>query len=142
VHLVLLLSLACLIALALLVLFEPGSPYRVVAGEDGGEAEDLPRLVAALVGSQVQRTGSVEVLTNGEAFYAGELAAIQAARSSVHIEAFLFHPSRIADRFLAALIDCAKRGVRVRVVLDAIGSFPAPDSYFDALRAAGGRLGW
>jgi cardiolipin synthase len=90
----------------------------------------------------VQHTDTVEVLTNGDAFYAAELAAIQASRLSVHIEAFILHPSRISDRFLAALIACANRGVRVRVVVDAIGSFPTPNSYFEGLRAAGGRVAW
>jgi len=141
-QLVLLFAFASSIALLLLVLFEPGLPYHVVDGEDGREAQDFPRLVGVLVGSEVQHTDTVEVLTNGDAFYAAELAAIQASRLSVHIEAFILHPSRISDRFLAALIACANRGVRVRVVVDAIGSFPTPNSYFDGLRAVGGRVAW
>jgi cardiolipin synthase A/B len=141
-QLALLFAFACLIALLLLVIFEPGLAYRVVDGNDNLEAQGFTRLVAVLVDSEVQRTDIVEVLTNGEAFYAAELAAIHASRLSVHIEAFILHPSRIADRFLAALIDCAKRGVRVRIVVDAIGSFLTPDSHFDALRAAGGRVAW
>ncbi len=141
-HFILLAAFACVIALAFLVLFEPGLPYRVVGAEHAREARDFPRLVAMLVDSQVQHADTVEVLANGEAFYAAELAAIEASRTSVHIEAFIFHRSPIADRFLAALIDCAKRGASVRLVLDAIGSLPTPDAYFDALRAAGGHVAW
>jgi cardiolipin synthase len=32
--------------------------------------------------------------------------------------------------------------VEVRVVVDAIGSWSTPSSYFDALRAAGGKMAW
>ena len=141
-HFILLAAFACVIALVFLVLFEPGLPYRVVGAEHAREARDFPRLVAMLADSQVQHADTVEVLATGDAFYAAELSAIEASRTSVHIEAFIFHRSPIADRFLAALIDCAKRGVSVRVVVDAIGSFPTPDGYFDALRAAGGRVAW
>ena len=135
-------ALACSVTLVLLVLFEPGLPYRVVNVEDGRRTRDFPRLVALLVDSEVRQAHGVEVLTDGAAFYEAELAAILASRASVHIEAFIFHPSRIGDRFLAALSDCAKRGVAVRVVVDAIGSFPTPEGYFDGLRAAGGRVAW
>jgi len=139
-HVALLVAFASLTGLVLLVLFEPGLAYRVVGREDARSTPDFPGLLALLVDSKVQQAGSVQVLTNGEAFYPAELAAIETARMSVHIEAFILHPSAIADRFLAALIDRAKRGVSVRVVIDAIGSFPAPEGYFDALRAAGGRV--
>lgn len=141
-QIVLLIGFACLVALLLLVLFEPGLPYRVIDSDDGHDAQDFVRLIGVLVDSEVQQADSAEVLTNGDVFYEAELAAIQSSRSSVHIEAFIFHPSRVADRFLAVLIDCAKRGVSVRVAVDAIGSFPTPDTYFDGLRDAGGRVAW
>ena len=139
---VLLISFMCLTALLLLVLFEPGLPYRVVDIGDGANAQDYPRLVASLTDSEVQQAETVEILTNGDTFYAAELAAIQASRFSVHIEAFIIRPSSITDRFLAILIDCAKRGVIVRIVVDAVGSLSTPDSYFNALRDAGASVAW
>ena len=141
-QIILLIALACLLVLLLLVLFEPGLPYRVIDSDDTRDAKHFVHLVGRLVDSEVHHTDSAEVLKNGEAFYEAELAAIRASRTSVHIEAFIFHPSRIGDRFVAALTDCAKRGVNVRVVVDAIGSFPTPDAYFDGLRRAGGRVAW
>jgi len=139
---VLLTAFGCLLALVLLVLFEPGLPYRVVNAPLRHDDPGFVRLLGVLVDAEVQGAETATVLTNGAAFYAGELAAIGRSRRSVHIEAFIFHPSPIADRFLTALVECAKRGVAVRVVVDAIGSFPTPDSYFDALRNAGGRMAW
>ena len=137
-QIVLLIGFGCLITLLLLVLFEPGLPYRVVDGGLVSDAADFVSLLGVLVDSEVKQAQAADVLTNGAEFYEAELEAIRGSCRSVHIETFIFHPSAIADRFVAELVECARRGVSVRVVVDAIGSFPTPDSYFDALRQAGG----
>lgn len=141
-HVILLIAFACLVVLALLVLFEPGLPYRVVDRQSPHDAPGFMPLLGMVVDAEVQRAESATVLSDGAAFYEAELQAIREARSSVHVEAFIFHRSEVADRFLAALVDGAKRGVKVRVVVDAIGSFPTPDAYFAPLRQAGGRVAW
>ena len=129
-------------ALLLLVLFEPSLGYRLTAPPPDPASGDFQRILAANTGSRLQAARTIEVLTDGAAFYGAELEAILAATRSVHIEAFIFHPSAIGDRFLEALIERAQAGVTVRVVIDAIGSFPTPDAYFARLRAAGGHVAW
>ena len=142
-QLVLLAGFLCFVILALLVLFEPGLPYHIVRDENRvHHGDDFVRLIGVLVDAEVQRIDSAQVLANATSFYEAELAAIAAARSSVHLEAFILHPSAVGDRFVSALTECAKRGVHVRIVVDAIGSFPTPDSYFASVRAAGGRVAW
>jgi cardiolipin synthase len=84
----------------------------------------------------------VEVLTNGEVFYEAELEAIRAARESVNIEAYIFQKGELTKRFVDALAERARAGVKVRLVLDAIGSFATWESYFKELCAAGGRVCW
>lgn len=128
--------------LLLLVLFEPGLSYRVDPPVPAADSREFLRLVGAITDSDVHDAASVDVLTNGEMFYGAELDAIRKARKTVHIVAFIFHPSAIGDRFLAALTERANAGVRVRVIVDAIGSFPTPDRYFAELRAAGGHVAW
>jgi cardiolipin synthase A/B len=124
------------------VLFEPGLAYHIETQVTSPSSTAFLRLLAGVTGSAVEHARTVEVLTNGEAFYEAELAAIRAARRSVHIVAFIFHPGEIGDRFLAALTERAQAGVIVRVLVDAIGSFPTPDRYFATLRAAGGIVAW
>ena len=126
--------------LVLLVLFEPGLSYRIDAPVPAPDSREFLRLVGAITDSDVHDASSVDVLTNGTTFYDAELHAIRAARRTVHIVAFIFHPSAIGDRFLAALTERARAGVRVRVIVDAIGSFPTPDRYFADLRTAGGEV--
>ena len=135
-------AVATLVALILLVLFEPALAYHVTAPDLALDSDAYIRIVGAVCDAEVASMETFEVLHDGESFYASELAAIAAAQRSVHVEAFIFHPSTVGDRFVIALAERARRGVEVRVMVDAIGSFPTPDRYFDPIRAAGGRVAW
>jgi cardiolipin synthase len=142
IELVLAICTLVLAALLFLVLFEPGLRYRIATPIPDSSSPELLDVLSSITDSPVRHAEAIGVLTNGSAFYEAELAAIRAARSSIHIVAFIFHPSPIGDRFLAALAERARAGVAVRIVVDAIGSFPTPDRYFAALRAAGGQVCW
>jgi cardiolipin synthase len=58
----------------------------------------------------------------------------------VHLEAYIFYPGRVADAVLEALCERARNGVRVRVIVDAIGSMRTRAAYFATLVAAGGSV--
>jgi cardiolipin synthase len=55
-------------------------------------------------------------------FYDELLAAIAEARVSVDFEYYIFNADALGDKFIAALGTAAARGVRVRVLIDGIGS--------------------
>src|SRR5262245_58840610 len=65
----------------------------------------------------------VDVFTNGVQFYPALIDAIRGALETVHLECYIFKAGRIAHRVIDALCDRARQGVRVRIVLDAVGSF-------------------
>jgi len=134
--------MALLAYLFFLVLFEPPLRYATTAPDCPIDSTQFLCLLGAVSDTQIHPCSHIDVLTEGAVFYEAELEAIRQARASVHLEAFLFTPSPIADRFLEALSERARAGVKVRVVLDWVGSFPAPDAYFDGLRNAGGRVEW
>ena len=77
-------------------------------------------------------------LPNGETAYQRMLAAIDAARSSVRLETYIFSAGVPGDLFRAVLAAAAKRGVRVEVLVDGFGSRPLPADYWKPVRAAGG----
>ncbi len=77
-------------------------------------------------------------LRNGDEAFPAMLTAIDAAQRSVCLETYIFANSPLGVRFLASLSRAAERGVRVRVLVDALGSLELPDSFWSALRAAGG----
>lgn len=141
-----LLDLSVLFALLLLgylfylVLFERGALYRTNTEVHGlGDRQRL-RLLGALLGTPPLHIESFRILREGPELYDVQLEAIAGARKSIHLEAYIFYPGRIADRYLAALCERASSGVRVRVVIDAIGSLRLRKSFFEPLIAAGGQV--
>ncbi|MCP9494960.1 MAG: phospholipase D-like domain-containing protein [Pyrinomonadaceae bacterium MAG19_C2-C3] len=127
-----------------LALFEPGLDYHVRAPQDAGlETPKFLYALEALTDSKAHLCECrIEVLTNGENYYEAELAAIAEAKESINLEAYIFRRGRIGERFLEALTERARAGVRVNLVIDAIGSFTSWESFFKDLRAAGGRVAW
>ena len=86
---------------------------------------------------------SVEVHVEGRNFYPPMLDDLASAKSSVHINQFGFKPGVVGDAFAAALIAKAEEGVRVRLVVDSLGSAPEKGSQalYERLAAAGVQVG-
>jgi cardiolipin synthase len=126
----------------LLILFEPAQQYRIELPSCSLDSDEFLRLVGSLSDAQIHRHSCIEVLTDGEAFYEAELAALRAARRSINLEAFIFQPGAITDRFMEVLTERAQAGVKVKITLDNIGTLWTPRRYFNGLRAAGGQVVW
>jgi len=129
--------------LVLLALFEPGLPYRMVEPPAlPVDSEEFAHTVEVLSDTRTHHATSIEVLANGELFYEAELEAIRSAQSHISLEAYIFQRGDVAKRFLAALTERAREGVKVRLVLDAVGSLTTWRSTFRELREAGGEVHW
>ncbi|WP_020676064.1 cardiolipin synthase [Geopsychrobacter electrodiphilus] len=66
-------------------------------------------------------------LYNGEQAYPVMLEAIRQAQESIYLSTYIFDSNKTGRSFIAALADANNRGVRVRVLIDALGerySFP------------------
>ena len=81
-------------------------------------------------------------LRHGQDALDAMLDAIASARNSIRLEMFIYRPDAVGDTFLAALIAAQQRGVRVRVMCDAVGSLELMTSYWDELVQAGGEFRW
>src|SRR2546428_5366450 len=125
-----------------LLLFEPGLPYRFPPPNHPIDSREFVNFLSAIVNARLFSAGDVRVLNSGASIYEAELAAIRGAKRSVHLEAYLFLRGKIAGEVLAALIERARAGVTVRLVVDRIGSLATPNRYFSELRAAGGKVYW
>jgi cardiolipin synthase len=129
--------------LLFLALFEPTLRYRIAhPPSDPIDSDRFIHVLAALADSAIYRNTTVEVLTNGEVFYEAELEAIRSARRSINLEAYIFYKGEVTRRFVEALAERARNGVRVNLVLDAVGSMATWNSYFKPLIDAGGRVAW
>lgn len=83
---------------------------------------------------------AVEVLLSGEQAYPAMLLAISRATREVLVETYTWEADDFGRRFAAALIERARAGVRVRAVVDGIGSFRFARSLADELRSSGVEL--
>ena len=135
-------SLVLMALLLFLVLFEPGLEYKVERPGVPLDSDEFLCLLGALSDAEVHDHNRLEVLANGDVFYEAELAAIRAAKESVHVERYIFAKGEVASRYIDALAERARAGVKVKLVLDAMGSFTTWDSYLKPLREAGGRVCW
>lgn len=83
-----------------------------------------------------------EWMRTGDQALNAMLDAIDAAQHSIRLEMYIFHRSPIGEEFLRALVSACHRGVKVRVMIDALGSIYLPESFWDALKEFGGEFRW
>jgi cardiolipin synthase len=82
----------------------------------------------------------VDIFANGERFYPAMRDAMRAARSSIHLEAYIVQPGRVADMLIDVMVERARAGVGVRIVADAVGSAGFAGASARRLREAGCRV--
>ena len=104
-----------------------------VAADD----EDAPEYLAALVAADLVTGNEYEVLDNGDQVFPAMLAAIDNARQRVSFETYVYEKGKVANWFTDALERAARRGVDVRVIVDAVGASQMEAGHVDRLRAAG-----
>jgi cardiolipin synthase len=84
----------------------------------------------------------LEVLRKAAAFYKSLQEDIKSAQIEINLETYIWRDDEIGKQFLDLLVDAAKRGVTVRVLVDELGSFWLKESYFRPLIEAGGQFSW
>lgn len=135
-------GLALFTSRVLLNFFGPKTPYRFNANLDHPLDSDEFIQFLTIVTDGTLRRSRITRLKNGTQFYPAELEAIRSARHAINMEFYEFSEGEVSTQILSALIDRARAGVEVRLIVDRIGSFSTHTSYFDQLRAAGGRMCW
>ena len=92
----------------------------------------------ALADPSILSGNRVRVLVNGEQIFPAMLDAIRHAERSINLESYIYWSGSVAVRFREALLDRARHGVQVRLILDSVGSkSKLKDADITALRQAG-----
>jgi len=94
-------------------------------------AVELPESVQHLrnlrvLGDRIVRTplrhgNRIQPLVNGEAAYPAMLDAIKRARRNINLSSYIFDADGVGEEFVTNLRGAAKRGVKVRIIVDALG---------------------
>lgn len=90
----------------------------------------------------VSSAREVRILRDSEEFYPALEKRIREARHHVHLEFYIWQADAAGARFLASLTAAARRGVRVRLLLDGVGSHGFSESLLKDYREAGGHFSW
>ena len=109
---------------------------------DNPEYAELQRMVQATTGFTPASARRIELLVDGGHKYPRLLADIAAAEREVHAEYYIYDPDENGAAMRDALVAAARRGAKVRLLLDAVGSKKSSRRFFQPLIDAGGELAW
>ncbi len=101
------------------------------------EVHRLRRGLESLIGIPATEGNHVDVLRNGDEVFPAMLEAIAGAERNIDLTTFQFAEGKVVDDVSAALIERAQAGVRVRMIVDAIGSRWLPKEKVTELREGG-----
>jgi cardiolipin synthase len=103
-------------------------------------ALDDPRFrheLGVMLGPQFLAGNRARVLRNGDEIFPAMLAAIRSAQTTITFETYIYWSGDIGGEFAQALAERARRGVKVHVLLDWVGSAKMDDSLLKKMTAAG-----
>jgi cardiolipin synthase len=102
----------------------------------------IARLGRAATGFSPSTATRLDLLVGGGATFDALVEAIGQARHHLHVEYYIFEPDQTGTRVRDALVAAAGRGVRVRLLLDALGSSALGRGFLAPLEAAGVEIAW
>jgi len=100
------------------------------------------RALEGLVGIPATEGNQVDVLRNGDEIFPAMLQAVREATHTVDITTYVYWTGDIAKHFAQALSERARDGVRVRVLLDAVGAHAMNKDLGEQMKDAGCHLEW
>lgn len=102
---------------------------------DGVRDPEFRQLVQRIDGGALHVSPSVRLLADGEETFRVVLDAIARARDEVLLETYILRADRIGVAIRDALAEAVARGVRVCVLIDAVGSASTRDGFWKTLPA-------
>jgi cardiolipin synthase A/B len=116
-----------------------GEAVAALAALDDGNVEHLQLATVSMELGEAPplRADDLTVYLDGASTYEALLSAVAAATHHVHLEYYIWEPDTIGTALRDALVERAKAGVKVRMLVDGTGSNKLSKSFLQPLRAAG-----
>jgi cardiolipin synthase len=96
----------------------------------------------ALTGTPMSEGNLVTILKNGNEIFPSMLAAIRAAKRTINLEFYIFWDGEIGRKFAETLVERARAGVAIKVILDSVGSAQMSQWLIDFLTRNGIDIEW
>lgn len=110
---------------------------RQVAHHQGISHPQFEREMGTLMGPAILGGNRVTALQNGSAIFPAMLDAISGAQRSICFETYIYWSGQVGRKFADALIERARAGVHVHVMLDWVGSGKMETAMLDEMNEAG-----
>ena len=98
------------------------------------------RTLGAMLGPGLVAGNRVQALVNGDEIFADMLKSIRGAQKTVTFEMYIYWRGSIGAAFTEALVERARAGVKVHVLIDAVGSQKIDEHVIERMKAAGARV--
>jgi cardiolipin synthase len=95
------------------------------------------RSLGILLGPPIVGGNAAQSLLNGDEIFPAMLAAIRGAKKNINFETYIYWSGTIGKEFADALAERASAGVKVHLLIDAVGSSKMSDEEIDTMRRAG-----
>ena len=104
-----------------------------------GDAQFV-RTMSVMLGPALVPGNRTRALVNGDQIFPDMLEAIRGARKTITFEMYIYWKGSIGEQFTAALEERARAGVKVHVLIDALGSQKIEQKVIGRLKDAGARV--
>ncbi len=101
------------------------------------EMQRFRRALEGLLGITATDGNHIEILRNGDEIFPAMFEAVQQATSTIDFLTFVYWVGEIGEEWARALAERAVAGVRVRVLLDALGTYDMDEKLIELMRDAG-----
>jgi len=112
------------------------------SGSDVDRVQRFRRRLEALLGIPASEGNELTLLKNGDQIFPAMIAAIQSATNTIDFLTFVYWKGEIANEFAHALAERSRNGVRVRVLIDAIGGRLIDSALIDHMVECGVQVEW
>ena len=105
-------------------------------------ADVLRRRLEVTIGTPFTEGNRIDVLRNGDQIFPAMLEAIRAAQATVDLMTFVYWRGDIAHQMADAMSERAGAGLRVRLLIDALGGRLIENRLVDQMDRAGVQVEW
>ncbi len=110
--------------------------------ERGDAAHRIRRHLEGVLGTPATEGNQIDVLRNGDEIFPAMFEAVEAAERTIDFLTFVYWEGEIGAELAARLCERAEAGVRVRVLLDALGARTMERRLVDDMEAARVDVRW
>jgi cardiolipin synthase len=106
------------------------------------DSDEFLTSISGATGAPFVPGNRVDILNNGDEFFPPMLEDIEKAQLSITMEAYIYWAGDIGMKFARALARRARAGVRIKILLDAIGAADIGDEIVKMLEESGCQIAW